>query len=278
MQHTITKPAFFQKKNRIITATLVALLLALQTGCTMPKSLFDIFKKDSSSSEYGIGTAESLAMDGLDKYNHGRYAAALKIFEDIKSRFPFSAYSLLAELKAADCQYYEKNYEEALVLYQEFIDRHPTNEAIPYILFQIGMCHYQQITTIDRDTSGATNATQAFARLLRTAPDSPYTEEAKARLMAAKTFLANHELYVATYYVRTESFKQAESRLEYLIRTYPETSVASEAESLLAAVRSDNPPTRTWRDWLPEFSLPDWRAFTFGLPSSSGAGAKPPTP
>ncbi|MCK5231833.1 MAG: outer membrane protein assembly factor BamD, partial [Desulfobulbaceae bacterium] len=123
-------------------------------------------------------TAESLAMDGLNDLNHGEYYSALATFEKLKDRYPFSRFSLLAELKSADCKYYEKDYDEALLLYDEFEKNHPTNEAISYVLFQIGMCHYRQIDTIDRDTKTATDAITAFSRLNQTFPGSSYFVEA----------------------------------------------------------------------------------------------------
>lgn len=206
-------------------------------------------------------TAESLAMDGLNDLNHGKYYSALKTFEKLKDRYPFSRFSLLAELKSADCKYYEKDYDEALLLYDEFEKNHPTNEAISYVLFQIGMCHYRQIDTIDRDTKTATDAIAAFSRLNRTFPGSPYFVEAVKRIKTANDFLADHEFYVATFYTKTGEYEQAMGRLEYILTQFPQTSIVPEAEELLAALQSGNPPKRTWRSWLPELSLSDLKSF-----------------
>lgn len=240
----------------IFLAVLLSLLVL--AGCASTKRLFSFMESTPQAAE----SAESLAQQGLDKFKHGNYSSALEIFEKLKSTYPFSNYSLLAELKAADAQYYMDNYDEALMLYEEFEDRHPTNEAIPFVLFQMAMCSYQTIDTIDRDTSGATSAVQGFGRLLSTFPDSPYTEEARARTMAATNFLANHEYYVATFYVRTESYQEAEARLEYILSQYPLTTVAPKANDLLAALKSGNPPKRPWMSWLPDLSLPDWQLFS----------------
>lgn len=217
-------------------------------------------------------TPESLAMRGLDEFNHGKYHDALKTFEEIKDRFPFSDSSLLAELKSADSHYYMEHYAEALTLYEEFEANHPTNEAIPYVLFQMGMCNYAQIDTIDRDPGGAINSIQVFSRLLRTFPQSPYVEEAKIRIAEAEDFLASHEMYVAAFYLRTEEFDQAEGRLEYLLANYPNTSVAPQAQELLTAIQSGNPPKRTWRSWIPDISLPTWKSFGSAYGAGPGVG------
>ena len=221
--------------------------------------------------EHGPATPDAMVMEGMDAFKEGQYSDALKIFEELRDNFPFSQYSLLADLKAADCRYFMADYAEALDLYEEFESNHPTNEAIPYVLFQIGMCSYKQIGTIDRDTSGAVRAMQAFSRLLRFFPESPYTNEVKARLRAGRNFLARHEMYVAAYFVRTEEFKQAEGRLKFLLATYPESDECPPAKDLLAAIQSGNPPLRNWRDWIPDLTLPDWQTFASGL-SVQGAG------
>lgn len=230
----------------------------LLSGCASTKKFFSYLGPTARGPE----TPESMAMAGLDEFNHAKYHKALEIFEDLKSRFPFSEVSLLAELKAADSNYYMNNYQEALLLYQEFEERHPTNEAIPYVLFQGGMCYYQQIDTIDRDISGAVNAINAFSRLLQTFPVSPYTDEAQARIMAARNFLANHEFYVASYYLRTESYQEAQARLDYITSQYPDTEIAPKAEMILSDLKAGKPPEKSWRSWVPDLSLPDWRIFS----------------
>lgn len=144
----------------------------------------------------------------MESYKIGRYNTAMKDFQEVKDRYPFSPEALLAELKLADCEYYNDNYEEAKELYKEFEERHPANEAIPYVMFQIAMCDYSRTDQIDRDSTGAQDAIKSFSRLLRTYPDSPYTREAKARIRAAREFIVNHEYYVAIFYVRTKNMSR----------------------------------------------------------------------
>ncbi|MEA2084539.1 MAG: outer membrane protein assembly factor BamD [Thermodesulfobacteriota bacterium] len=229
------------------------------SGCTAIDKLISVVWPDESAGR--PETAESLAMDGLNDFNHGDYYSALEAFEKLKDRYPFSRYSLLAELKSADCKFYKKDYNEAILLYNEFENNHPTNEAIPYVLFQIGMCHFRQIDTIDRDTKTASDAIASFSRLNRTFPGSPYFVEADKRIKAADDFLADHEFYVATFYMKTGEYDQAVGRLEYILTQFPQASIVPDAEELLAALQAGNPPKRTWKSWLPELSLSDLKSF-----------------
>jgi outer membrane protein assembly factor BamD len=244
-------------KNKQCYIILLALLLTLSlAGCGKEKFFSSLGFRASSPD-----TAEGLALKGLDYYSHGKYEKAKRSFETLLNQYPFSEYSLLAELKTADSNYYLKNFEEAFLQYKDFEERHPTNEAIPYVMYQMAMCYYNQIDTIDRDTSTAVNAIYSFSRMLRAFPNSPYTEEARARIIAARNFLANHEYYVASFYERTYAYEEAKARLEYLLRQYPDTNIAPQAEMLLYDLRHDNPPGRSLLGWLPK-SLPDWEDFT----------------
>lgn len=202
---------------------------------------------------------ELLINDGMDAYGVGDYAKAIKAFEQILDEYPFSQQAMLAELKAADAKYYNESYLEAKVLYQEFEERHPTNEAIPYVIFQIGMCDFVRTDRLDRDTTGARDAIISFSRLLRTFPDSPYTEEAQARIDVCRDFLVNHEYHVAVFYVRTKKYKQAIHRLKYLTTMYPEAEIAPLAQKLLKRLEDGDPPRWGLSKWLPDNMLPSWQ-------------------
>ncbi|MBU0482931.1 MAG: outer membrane protein assembly factor BamD [Proteobacteria bacterium] len=214
-----TKSILFQ----LLAVLLLISTIHLITGCAA---------KDAKLND----TPEPLAKEGLAYFNDGDYYSALEKFKLIKERHPFSRFSLLAELKAADCEYFLKNYKEALALYEEFENKHPTNEAIPYVLFQIGRCHFQQIGAIDRDPTGAHNSIQAFNRLIKTFPKSSYINEARIKIKKAENFLADHELYVANYYMKIKSYQEAQGRINYLQSHYPESEAAKNSKDLQAII------------------------------------------
>jgi outer membrane protein assembly factor BamD len=239
----------------LLTLFVLTQALAL-TGCATLSKWFG-FDDETTIQK----SADTLAIEGMDDFSVGKYHTARKSFEEIMDRYPFSPQAMLAELKAADSHYYQGNYQEAKVLYQQFEERHPTNEAIPYVMFQIGMCDYARTDRIDRDTSGARDAIQSFSRLLRAYPDSPYTSEAKARIEAAREFLVNHEYFVAVFYVRTDREQEAAHRLKHLIAMYPDATITPTARKLLELVEAGTPPKMGLTAWMPKLSMPDWSLF-----------------
>jgi outer membrane protein assembly factor BamD len=242
--------------SHLIPCILLLTLAGSLSGCA---TLAEWFGFDDSSTVQQ--SAESLAIEGMENFNVGSYHSALEKFEEILDRFPFSPEAMLAELKAADSHYYQDHFLEAKILYQQFEERHPTNEAIPYVMFQIGMCDFSRTDRIDRDTSGAKDAIQSFSRLLRAYPDSPYTYEAKARISAAQEFLVNHEFFVAVFYLRTDRIDESAHRLKYLLAMYPESSIAPKAKNLLERIEAGDAPRIGLSRWLPSLSMPDWNLF-----------------
>jgi outer membrane protein assembly factor BamD len=237
-------------------ALLAASCLSL-SGCGTIKDMFSSLSFGANKDEE-FEPADTLAAKGMNDYKVGNYSDALKAFQEIIDRYPFSLQALLAELKAADCQYYSEKFTEAKELYKTFEERHPTNEAIPYVMFQMGMCDLSRSSRIDRDPTGARDAVQSFNRLLKAHPDSPYTKEAKARMQEAKEFLASHEYFVAVFYVRTKKYEEAKHRLKYLMAAQPDTAIIPKAKELLAKLEAGQPPKWGIEKWLPNWKLPDW--------------------
>lgn len=216
--------------HRLALFIIFALFLAATSGCSSIKSLFDPSVPDDINFKL---PAETLVKKGMDEYNRGKYFMALEYFNKILENHRFTPQALMAELKVADCSFYMENYIEAHMYYEKFQEMHPTNEAIPYVMYQKAMCYYKRIDTIDRDTTGAFKSIENFHQLLKVYPDSPYAEDARSKINSSKEFLADHEYGVAKFYVRTDQYNQAVIRLKYLVATYPMSKITPKAWELL---------------------------------------------
>ncbi|MBM9536839.1 outer membrane protein assembly factor BamD [Desulfobulbus alkaliphilus] len=237
---------------------LLALLLFLAltgfslSGCATFEGMFSSFTFGEQQPALDQ-QPEMLLIKGMEAFDVGNYSAAIKAFNTILDEHPFSPQAMLAELKAADAHYYSGKYPEAKALYTAFEERYPTNEAIPYVLFQSGMSDFKRTDRIDRDKSSAQDAIQSFSRLLQAYPQSPYAGEARVKIEEAREFLINHEYMVAVFYVRTKRYDEAKHRLNYLLTVYPESTIAPKARALLDRLEADNPPVWGLGRWLPRF-------------------------
>ena len=191
--------------------------------------------------------AQDLIQDGVDAYDSGRYQEAIKNFEQLKDWYPFSKFAILAELKIADAHYQLKAYEEAILAYEEFEQLHPRNEAVPYVIYQIGRCYYEQVDTIDRDQTPAKKALEVFQRLTRQHPGDPHAVRAKTHITKCLQNLAGHEFYVGHFYYKSKNYKAALNRFLAVVTNYPDVGVhyralryIAQCEALIARADADN--------------------------------------
>ena len=170
------------------------------------------------------GNPETLYREGLARFNKRDYIDAQKKFDELKSSFPDSPpYTVLAELKVGDCHFLKKEYVEAIAAYEEFKKTHPSYEEIPYVQFQIGMSHFNQMLTPDRDQTSTKKALSSFEYLIASYPPSLFTEKAREKIGVCKKRLADHEFYVGNFYYKEGRFEAAVPRFEGLLEKFPKT-------------------------------------------------------
>lgn len=167
-------------------------------------------------------TARELAEAGTDAMQEKNYGKAVEYFTMLKDRYPFSPYTTQAELALADAYFHDEQYMAAEDSYKEFEALHPRHEAIPYVLFQIGRANYMQFKSIDRPQTQVEEGLQYFLRLQETYPGTQYAEKAGEFVIKSRTRLAEHELYVADFYWRRDSFGPAWNRYKYVAEEFPD--------------------------------------------------------
>jgi len=185
-----------------------------------------------------IETAEELVQKGMEYFEDEDYSDALKAFTTLKERYPYSRYAILAELKVADAHFYRKEYPEAIAAYEEFVQLHPKNEAVSYVLYQIAVSYYEQILSEDRDQTPTRMAMRSFLRLQREHPGSAYSSKASKSIEECRELLAKHELYVARFYLKSKHYEAALGRFEGLLEGYNDvlsSSTRKEVNKLVGA-------------------------------------------
>ncbi|NTW59763.1 MAG: outer membrane protein assembly factor BamD [Nitrospirae bacterium] len=167
--------------------------------------------------------------DAENKMQKFKYEEARKAYQEIQEKAPDRSYDADIMLRIADTYYGEEKYAEAQVEYQAFINFHPVHRDASYAQYQIGMCSYQEITTIDRDPALTRTALKEFQALLTKYPGSPYEEEAKKYIAVCRDKLAEYELYVGRFYHKKGSYLAAVGRFEKLLKDYPGSTAEKDA-------------------------------------------------
>ena len=200
-------------KFKIVICTL--LILFCLSGCSF-SSIFSFFKKDPLVK----GTPEGLYSRGASEFQDGSYKKAREYFTRLKDEYPLHELAILAELGIADSFFSDKEYIEAEGAYSDFITMHPTNENIPYVVYQMGMCHYNKIGKIDRDQTETIKARKEFERLIARFPESKFSIAAEKLLRECKQKIAEQEFYIGQFYFRQKHYRAALKRFESIAREY----------------------------------------------------------
>ena len=154
------------------------------------------------------------------EFNDGNYKKAQEYFLRLKEEYPLHDLAILAEVGIADSMYSDKEYAEAENAYSDFVTLHPVNENVPYAIYQLGMCHYNQIGAFDRDQTETIKAKKEWEKLVASYPESKFSTMAGKLIRECKQKLAEQEFYVGRFYLRQKKYQAALSRFERVARDY----------------------------------------------------------
>lgn len=220
--------------RKLILAALVAAAAAPVVACGS--------KATGGAVEYSV-SAQKNYDKGLKKLEDKDWIAAAKYFGFIKSRFPYSKYAVLAELRLADAEFGAEQYLEAIDSYRLFIKFHPTHEMVSngYATFRIGEAYFRQLPddfwlfppSFEKDQSSTEDAVNELKSFLDKYPQSPFRAKAKDILVKVGKRLADHEWYVARYYWDRGKPMGTVLRLRRLLERYRGVGYDEEALWLL---------------------------------------------
>jgi outer membrane protein assembly factor BamD len=239
-----------------MAATVLALGLAASCGGS----------SGSANVDYSV-SAQKNYDNGLESLERKDWIAASKYFAFIKSRFPYSRFAVLAELRLADAEFGAEQYLEAIDSYRLFIKFHPTHEMVVngYASFRIGEGFYRMLSgdmwllppSHEKDQSATEEAEEELRRFVVKFPDSPYREDARKILTLVGKRLADHEWYVADYYWDRGKPMGTVLRLRRILERYRGTGHDEAALWLLGrayvAVAMPDRARASWEELIQKF-------------------------
>jgi outer membrane protein assembly factor BamD len=225
--------------RHFFTLSAIILALALTAGCGQTGSyLSRVFGFQSASDrDLDADAPRVLAQEAQELMAADNYKDAAAVWQQLKDQYPYSEYAILAELKLGDALFQQEKFIEALAAYEDFERLHPENEAVPYAIYQQGMCLYSRMQGHDRDQTPTIQTIQTMARLLELYPSSRYAAMAQARIAEAQNNLAGHEFYVGEFYFRRQDYQAAVNRYLGLIQFYPDSGYHQRALNRIADYR-----------------------------------------
>ena len=174
---------------------------------------------------------------GTEQLQAKHWLTAREYFRHILDSYPQSNLRPDAKLGLAD-SYLGEDTSESMTLavneYREFLTFYPTNDRADYAQFKLGMTHYKQMRSSQRDQTESKSAVQEFETFVERYPNSVLMPDAKEKLREAKDRLSLHEYEVGVFYFKQRWYPGAIDRLKGLLKADPGFSTRDGAYYYLA--------------------------------------------
>jgi outer membrane protein assembly factor BamD len=173
----------------------------------------------------GGGEPDQLLLDrGNAALKERSWTRARTYFSELLESYPQSPLRAEAKLGVGDSFLGENNsasYVYAQNEYREFLAFYPTNPRADYAQMQLGMVHFNQMLSPQRDQTETKEAIKEFQTFVDRFPNSPLITQVKQRLREAKDRLSDHDLQVANFYLSIRNYSGAESRYRSILTDDP---------------------------------------------------------
>ena len=179
------------------------------------------------------GTAEAIYEQAQRSMINGNFREAIFIFEQLETRYPFSAVGKQSQIDLIYCYYKSGSKEQAIDAADQFIRENPTHPRVDYALYIKGLTYFDKppgmldnLFNVDRSLRPPNDARRAFSvfrQLVERYPASNYADDAVLRMRYIKNNLAAYENRVADYYVRMGAWVAALNRAKGALEAYDGT-------------------------------------------------------
>jgi outer membrane protein assembly factor BamD len=157
---------------------------------------------------------------GTEALNKRRWLVAREYFRELIDTYPQTQFRADAKLGIGDT-YIGEGTAESYVLaeneFREFLNFYPTHKRIDYAQLKLGMTHFYQMHSADRDQTQTREAIRELTVFVERNADSPLFEEGKQKLREARDRLSQYEYNVGYHYFRQRWYPGAIDRLKNLV-------------------------------------------------------------
>ncbi len=206
-------------RRRVGSALLIA-VLALLAGCHTRPTVRQA-KRVTPATLYDAAHKALLSAD---------YQYAIKQYEALTSRFPFTDQARQARLDLIYAYYRKGEKESATDAADQFLRENPTHPRVDYAWYMKGMIDFERtpyaierffgVDMALRPPTDALKSIAAFNVVVTQYPKSDYAHDALRRMTYLRNRLAEYEVNVARYYVKRGAYLAAAQRAEGVIEQY----------------------------------------------------------
>lgn len=208
------RPCIRLKTGRF-TKALCSVVLVLGLTLVSGAGCARFFSKEAKSDE-------ELYQEGEQLFNEGKYRRSGKLMEKLLQEYFESEYKARALFILAETQFMRSKYEEAQFNYDKFVEMHPVHRWTEIAAYRSALCDFNRILNWDKDQTYTVRTLEKLSNFLKKYPRSRYRDDVEKRMSFARHRLAEQELYVADFYLKTKAYGPAIMRYRGLLKDYPD--------------------------------------------------------
>ena len=182
------------------------------------------------SKKLKTATAETLYTYAHKALINNDFEYAIKQYEALTARFPFTNQARQARLDVIYCYYRKGEKETAIDAADQFVRENPTHPRVDYAWYMKGLIYFERtpysierffgVNMAKRPPTDLLKSITAFSTVVTQYPNSAYAHDALRRMTYLRNRLAEYEVNVARYYVRRGAYIAAARRAEGVIEQY----------------------------------------------------------
>lgn len=186
---------------------------------------------------------EILYKQARQRLNSYDYNAAIKTYEALTARFPFTDQARQARLDLIYAYYRAGESESATDAAETFIRENPTHPRVDYAWYVKGLVDFERtpntverffrVDLTERPPTTARKAFASFRTVVEQYPKSEYAHDSRLRMVYLRNRLADYELNVARYYYKRGAFVAAAQRAKNCIEEYDGAPAIREALQIM---------------------------------------------
>lgn len=190
------------------------------------------------------GPESDLIAEAKQLYEAGMYSLAQEKFQSIKDRFPLGAYGHFAELKVADCYYFNGEYNEAAKFYEGYLKSYPGSPDSPYIELQGARAHVHSAGGgTGRDRQPLERALALFDGVVERYPGSAYASAAERERGPVIEQLAAYDQLIIDFYKQRGNAAAVEAREKLFAERWSRRLVRAQEQERTPETPLDELPT-----------------------------------
>ena len=188
-------------------------------------------------------TAESLYKAAHTAMVRNDFEYAIRQYEALTSRFPFTNEARQARLDLIYVYYRKGEKESAIDAADQFLRENPTHARIDYAWYMKGRIYYEHtpyaferffgVDMALRPPSDALKSISAFNTVVTDYPKSEYAFDAQRRLIFMRNRLADYEVNVAHYYIKRGAWVAAAQRAQQTVEQFDGAPAVQDALDIM---------------------------------------------